>query len=136
MQQGQNHRKVKILSPHLMRSFIFNHRQRSSSELLCSLFNALYFHYYSFNMFIRPTVLFEIPPLQDPIAELPASEFYELCRFWPGQFEEIANNLLLIPVQIVCSTTRCSFSKHVAVFFMLRRWNKADNWEDVSRIMR
>jgi hypothetical protein len=86
-------------------------------------------------MFIRPTVLFEIPPLQDPIAELPASEFYKLCGFWPGQFEEIANNLLLIPDQIVCSTTRCSASKHVAVFLMLCRWNKADNWEDVSRIM-
>jgi hypothetical protein len=50
-------------------------------------------------------VLFQYPPLQDPITEIPSLEFYELCGFWPGQFEEIANNLSQIPDRIVCSNT-------------------------------
>ena len=32
--------------------------------------------------------------------------------------------------------TRCSSSKQVALFLLLRRWKKADTWDDVSRLMR
>jgi hypothetical protein len=68
-------------------------------------------------MLIRPTVLFEIPPLQDPIAELPASEFHEICVFWPDQFEEIANNRLLIPDQKATVEDIAHLKKLTKVFF-------------------
>ncbi len=58
--------KFIFLSPHFMQKFILNHCQRSSFDLLGILFNALYFHYYSFNMFIRPTVLFPKSSLASP----------------------------------------------------------------------
>jgi hypothetical protein len=56
-------------------------------------------------MFVCPTILLEQPPLVDPVAELPSSEFYEMCGFWPGQFIEICENFALIPVKIVCYHT-------------------------------
>ena len=59
-----------------------------------------------------------------------------MCGFWPGQFKEISYNLLLIPDTIVCSRTRCTAPKQLAIFVMLRRWKKADKWEDVARLMR
>jgi hypothetical protein len=87
-------------------------------------------------MFVRPTVLFEQPPLLDPVAELPSSEFYAICVFWPGQLQEISDNLLLIPERIAYPRTWCTAPKQLAIFVMLRRWKKADKWEDVERLMR
>jgi hypothetical protein len=104
--------------------------------VLYSLFASFYYHYYSYDMFIRPTILFNEQPMEDPVNELPPTEFYELSGFWPGQFREIVDNLHLIPDRITCSVTRCAASKDTALFLMLRRWRKADKWEDVSRVMR
>jgi hypothetical protein len=109
---------------------------RSTSHLLHSLFMSLYHHYYSYDMYIRPTVLFDQLPLEDPIAELQPTEFYELCGFWPGQFREVVDSLSLLPDTITCPITRCAASKDIAIFLLLRRWKKADKWEDVSRVMR
>ncbi len=86
-------------------------------------------------MSVRPTVLVQVHPVQDPVNEFPASEFYELSGFWPGQFTKIVNNLSLIPDRVVCPETCCAGTKHVAIFLMLRRWKKADKWEDVSRVL-
>ncbi len=41
--------------------------------------------------------------------------------------------MLLIPDMIVCETTRCCASKTLALFVMLRRWQKADTWDDVAQ---
>ncbi len=87
-------------------------------------------------MVVCPTVLYHAPPVTDPVAELPSSEFYELSGFWPGQFLEISDNLLLLPQQIVCPISRCTASKQLALFLMLRRWKKADKWDDVSQALR
>jgi hypothetical protein len=86
-------------------------------------------------MSVRPTVLFQEHPVRDPVNDFPASDFYELSGFWPGQFTEIVDNLSLIPDRVVCAETRCVATKHVAIFLMLRRWWKADKWEDVSRVL-
>jgi hypothetical protein len=56
-------------------------------------------------MNIRPTILFGDPPMVNPVEELPAATFVQLTGFWPGQFEEIVDNLLLLPDIIVCPVT-------------------------------
>jgi hypothetical protein len=56
-------------------------------------------------MFVYPIVLFEQAPLVDLVAELPSSEFYEMCGFYPGQLTEICDNLVLIPNRIECTRT-------------------------------
>lgn len=101
--------------------------QRSSSRFLNSLTMALYNHCTSYDMHVRPTLLFDHLPFDDPIAELVPTEFYELSGFWPDQFTEIINNLTLLPERIVCPITRCYASKQLAIFFMLRRWKKQTN---------
>jgi hypothetical protein len=72
----------------------------------------------------------------DPVAELPATEFYELAGFWPGQFVEVSENLVLIPDRIICPMTYCTASKQLALFVLLRQWKKADKWDDVARVMK
>ena len=99
--------------------------QRSSSRFLNSLTMALYNHCTSYDMHVRPTLLFDYLPFDDPIAELVPTEFYELSGFWPDQFTEIINNLTLLPERIVCPITRCYASKQLAIFVMLRRWKKS-----------
>ena len=51
-------------------------------------------------VFVHPTALLEQPPMLDPVAELPSLVFYEMCGFWPGQLQEICDNLLLISEQV------------------------------------
>jgi hypothetical protein len=89
----------------------------------------------SYDMSVRLTVLFQDHPVWDAVNDFPASEFYELSGFWPGQFTEIVDNLSLIPDRVVCAETRCVATKHVAIFLMLRHWKKGDKWEDVSRVL-
>jgi hypothetical protein len=96
----------------------------------------VYHHYYSYDMNIRPTILFGDPPMVNPVEELPAATFVQLTGFWPGQFEEIVGNLLLLPDIIVCPVTQSTSSKQLAIFLLLRRWNKADTWDDVSHALR
>ena len=48
-------------------------------------------------MFVRPTILFQDPPLQNPVEEIPSATFYQVTGFWPAQIEEIMENLTLIP---------------------------------------
>ncbi len=73
--------------------------------------------------------------MEDPMNELPSTEFYELSGFWPVQSWEVVDNLHLIPGQITCSVTRCAASKDVAVFLMLQQGKKANKWEDISCVM-
>jgi len=92
-------------------------------------------NYYSYDMNVRPTMFYDDPPLQNPVEELPSTMFHQLSGFWPGQFDEIVRNLVLIPDQIVCPTTRCRLSKHLQ-FFAAEAWKKADTWEDVAHDIR
>ncbi len=75
-------------------------------------------------------------PLVDPVVELPATEFYKLAGFWPGQFVEVSDNLVLFPDRIICPTTCCTASKQLALFVLLRQWKNADKWDDVARVMK
>jgi hypothetical protein len=61
---------MRLLSPQLICQFHIRNSQPSSSLLLNSLFNAVYHHYYSFDMNIRPTILFGDPPMVNPVEEL------------------------------------------------------------------
>jgi hypothetical protein len=83
-------------------------------------------------MVLRPTTLFGEPPVLNPLQEYSSHRFYQLTGFWPDQFVEVADNLLLIPDVIVCDRTHCSTSKTLALFVMLRKWQKADTWDDVA----
>jgi hypothetical protein len=113
------------------------HRSRSRQrELLQQLLMAMYNHYSSYDMFLRPTVLFPDPPFDDPVEAFTSYQFYQNTGFWPDQFMEVKNNLTLIPDVIRCQQSRCRSSKSLSLFLLLRRWNKADTWEDVSRFMR
>jgi hypothetical protein len=96
--------------------------QKSTSRVLYSLLASLYYHYYSFDMFIWATILFSEQPMEDPVNEWPSTEFHELSGFWPAQFREVVDNLHLIPDQTTCSVTHCAASKDVAVFLMLQQW--------------
>jgi hypothetical protein len=71
----------------------------------------------------------------DPVAALPATEFYRLAG-WLGQFVEVSDNLVLIPDRFICPTTPCTASKQLALFVLLMRWKKADKWDDVARVMK
>jgi hypothetical protein len=54
--------------------------------------------------------------MEDPVNELPSTEFYELSGFWPAQLQEVVDNLHMIPRRITCSVTCCAASRDVAVF--------------------
>jgi len=133
--KGRTNSRILILSPQILIHHMPFNQRRSSNVLLSSLFQSLLQHYFSFDMFNRHTVLFHAPPVTDPVAELPSSEFYELSGFRPGRFQEISDNLLLLPQHIFCPISRCTASKQLALFLMLRRWKKADKWDDVSRAL-
>jgi len=124
-----------MLSPSLRALFLTSNHHRHSSTVLNSLFQATFHHYYSYDMRVRPTILFQHASLEDPVEELLAATFFQLSGFWPGQFTEVSENLLLIPDTIICPITRCRASKKLAIFLMLRRWNKADTWDDVARTL-
>jgi hypothetical protein len=80
------------------------------------LFDTVYNQYSSYNMNVRPTILFHDPLMEYPVEQLPAAAFFQLTCFWPGKFEEVINNLLLLPVTIVCAATRSTSSKQLAIF--------------------
>ena len=104
--------------------------------MLSDLMNMFYFHQTSYDMVLRPTTLFREPPVVNPLQEYSSHRFYQLCGFWSDQFTEVIDNLLLIPDIIVCDRSRCSTSKTLALFIMLRRWQKADTWDDVAHEVR
>jgi hypothetical protein len=128
--------RLLLLSRDKLFFYMKYNRRRSLTILLNSLMQALHYHYTSYDMVVRPTVLFNQPPLSDPIAELPSTEFYEMSGFWPGQFMEVVDNLIRLPDRVICPKTRCAASKSLAVFVLLRHWRKADKWDDVARVMR
>jgi hypothetical protein len=86
----------------------------------------LYYHQTSYDMVLRPTTLFREPPVVNPLQEYSSHRFYQLSGFWPDQLIEVADNLLLLPDIMACDRTHCSVSKTLALFVMLRRWQKAD----------
>jgi hypothetical protein len=67
---------------------------------------------------------------------------YDLCFFIPLCYFLIClliiqfRHLLVINFIIRCQQTRCRSTKSLALFLLLRRWNKVDTWEDVSRFVR
>ena len=63
-------------------------------------------------------------------------DFYNNTGFWPNQFQEIMNELKLIPNTIIHRKTRCKATKELSLYILLRRWRKADNWEDVQNHIR
>jgi hypothetical protein len=96
----------RMLSPSLSYVFVYKH-QRCSSTFLNALFQSIYNHFYSYDMLLWPTILFWEAPLEDPVEEFSAATFFQLSGFWPGQFSEVADNLLLIPDTIICPRTTC-----------------------------
>jgi hypothetical protein len=81
-------------------------------------------------------VLFPNHPFDNPVEAFTSHQFYQNTGFWPEQFTEVKNNLTLIPDLTRCQQTRCRSTKSLALFLLLRRWNKADTWEDNSRFVR
>jgi hypothetical protein len=73
--------RLLLLSRDKLFFYMKYNRRRSLTILLNSLMQALHYHYTSYDMVVRPTVLFNQPPLSDPIAELPSTEFYEMSGF-------------------------------------------------------
>lgn len=85
-----------------MHSLLMHHHHHSSNPLITSLP-----HFYAYDMNLRPTIIYDDPPLENPVEELPSATFHQLYGFWPGQFEEIVSNLVLVPDQVVCPSIRC-----------------------------
>jgi len=110
--------------------------RRRNRRLLEDIYGLLYYHYTSYDMVVRPTILFEGFPVQNPVDEFSSYGFYQECGFWPSQLQEVIDNLILLPDNIVCQRTRVRATKSLAIFLMLRRWKKADKWEDVARTVR
>jgi len=48
-------------------------------------------------MVVRPTILFEGFQVQIPVDEFSSYGFYQECGFWPSQFQEVIDNLILLP---------------------------------------
>jgi hypothetical protein len=117
-------------------AFFSQYNRRRQRQLLCDMMSMLYYHYISYDMVHRPVTLFQQQPVENPMEEFSCHCFYQLCGFWPDQFEEVSNNLLLIPERINCNRTRCSATKSLALFVLLRRWKKADGWDDVAHTVR
>jgi hypothetical protein len=124
------------LVPSLSAIMHLHHCRSHQRELLQQLLMAMYNHYSSYDMFLPPTVLFPDPPFDDPVEAFTSYQYYQNTGFCPDQFMEVKNNLTLIPDVIRCHHSRCRSPKSLSLFLLLRRWNKADTWEDVSRFMR
>ncbi len=113
---------------------IHRHRRRHR-KMVTSLFNMMHNHFTSYDMVMRPTVLFRNPPMANPVDELTSYNFYHYSGFWPDQFTEICENLILIPDVVICERTRCSAKKKLALFLLLWQWNKADTWDNVTGLL-
>jgi hypothetical protein len=95
--------------------------RRRNRRLLEDIYGLLYYHYTSYDMVVRPTILFEGFPVQNPVDEFSSYGFYQECGFWPSQFQEVIYYLILLPDIIVCQRTRVRATKSLAIFLMLRR---------------
>jgi hypothetical protein len=52
--------------------------RRGCSAVVSSMQAMLYHHFLSYDMSIMPTLMFHIPPMLDPLAELSGNTFYQL----------------------------------------------------------
>jgi hypothetical protein len=110
---------------------IYLHVQRSSRphhEMITALLIAMPNHCTSYNMVIRPTMLFREPPMANPVQELTSYNFFQSSNFWLDQFSDISENPMLIPDIIVCECARYSVRNDLALFLMLCHSNEDDNW--------
>lgn len=57
-------------------------RRRRHRDMISSLFMVMQNHYTSYDMVVRPTVLFRDPPIVNPIEELTPYRFYQNSGFW------------------------------------------------------
>jgi hypothetical protein len=112
------------------------HGDNANEELADSYFNLLSNHFMSYDMWSRPYCTYELPPIENVYQQFSSHRCYELTGFWPTQLQEICQNLLLIDDRIVCPTTRCSASKDLALFVLLRRWHINGTWELVAADLR
>ncbi len=121
----------------MLQSNASRNRHRSRHRMInSSLFMVMHNHYTSYDMVMRLMVLFRNPPMANPMEELTSYNFYHYYGFWPDQFIEICNNLILIPNVVIFDHTRCSARKKLALLLLLWQWNKADTWEDVAFLPR
>jgi hypothetical protein len=65
-------------------------------------------------MVVRPTILFEGFQVQIPVDEFSSYGFYQECGFWPSQFQEVIDNLILLP-------DKSKGHKSLAIFLRLHR---------------
>ena len=100
------------------------------------LLDTIAHHYLSHDKVSRPTVSHALPPVNDPVNEFSACDFYQLSGFWPEQFEEVLSEVTKVNDPIICRRTRCRASLKLALFVLLRRWAKPDTWDDVRRCVR
>ena len=82
---------------------------------------ALLRHRMSFDSYTRPRQEFSLPRMTEPWNELTDSRFKKCTRFYKKEFQRICDALTLIPAKIV-TKTRCTATKELAVFVLLRRW--------------
>ena len=82
------------------------------------LYKALLFHHYSYDKSTRPSVEFNLPPLLQPVEVLSKYDFYNNTGFWPNQFQEIMNELKLIPNTIIHRKTRCKATKELSLYIL------------------
>jgi hypothetical protein len=68
-------------------------------------------------MVVRPAILFEGFPVQNPVDEISSYGFYQECGFWLSQFQEVIDNLILLQDNIVCQRRRVRATKSLAFFF-------------------
>ncbi len=92
-------------------------------------------HYLSYDKLSRAAPTYLLPPIESPLLQLTSLRFYQLSGFWPVQFSEVANEMVLIPERIVCKN-RVTASKELALFILLRRWKNEDLWEEVGHDLR
>ncbi len=110
MSQMSHLHLMRLISPQILFFFQLRKRQYSSLLLLSMLLDTVYQHYTSYDM-------------------------NGLTGLWPRQFKEVISNLLLLHDTIVCAATQSTSSKQLAIFLLLRWWNKADTGDDVSCVV-
>jgi hypothetical protein len=68
-------------------------------------------------MVLGPTILYEGFPVQNLVEKFFSYGLYQECGFWPPQFEEVIDKLVLLLDIIVYQRTRVRAMKALAVFF-------------------
>ena len=69
----------------------------------------------------------------DPAEKYSTNDSYHLTGFWPEQFKEIIRETTLMPDRIMHAGTRVTASNEMDYFILLRRWRKADTWDDARK---